>query len=64
MYSKSEWTNEIAFATFELGIDFPADSFEQDIIEQVQARLMELYFIPKSWTAVNINGELNGFYNW
>mgnify|MGYP000337545322 CR=1 FL=1 len=49
---QSEWIYQLSIATFDLGIDFPADSFEMETASKVQAKLLELYLVPQSWQSL------------
>ena len=55
MFKEQEWVEQLARATYSLGVDFPSDAFESELLELVHQRLLELYFIPKSW--INIVPE-------
>lgn len=45
----SEWVDQLAMATFSMGIDFPADAFDPLLAEKVQSKLLELYLVPDTW---------------
>lgn len=49
------WTERLAAAAFELGVDFPRDLFEQRLSEEAQSQLLEWYMTPGRWIEILIS---------